>query len=463
MIYGLLSRVEFQAFEKLTRIASMNACRKCAGFDHNTKQCNFKLKKSCLNCGEWHFVFLCPNMGKKAKSQSSTVFGNGLHGSTNRDSILPTFVCTSKSNDHLKIRGLRDTGSQSNLISETMLRKLDHEVLADDIDLDLNGINLSKFYKSKLVRLSLMFGNRNRFIYAFVLPSLDIVLKLPGLSNIVRNFVSKGYKLADDFLLNGSDIIDNLDLLLGTGAAYCFIDQTIAFGRDSGSVYSNCDIGVMLLGSITEISGDIEVLPLADVSSSDVPRVSTSVSVNCSFVNIGSNLNSCNLYSSNFFVKGNSSPDSKKYVDQAERALEENLERECDIHLHKDKGVTDEIDSELNRKLIHYLLSNITRKSDGRLVIPLLWNGKVSHLLSHNMYLAQKILESGTDKLIKAGHMELVNDSVRELIAKGFVERIPDLDSYIARFPNYSFLAHMCVIKLARESTKCRIVMLANL
>ena len=80
-----------------------------------------------------------------------------------------------------------------------------------------------------------------------------------------------------------------------------------------------------------------------------------------------------------------------------------------------------------------------------------------------NFKLAKQVLESNKNKLIKNGNLELVHNSIKELVENKFVERIVDLDSYLAEYPNYSFLAHMPVIKLDRETTKCRVVYLSNL
>ena len=49
---------------------------------------------------------------------------------------------------------------------------------------------------------------------------LNISLSLPNLPKIVHEFVNKGYTLADDFLLKGDTSISNLDLILGSRAAY---------------------------------------------------------------------------------------------------------------------------------------------------------------------------------------------------------------------------------------------------
>ena len=48
--------------------------------------------------------------------------------------------------------------------------------------------------------------------------------------------------------------------------------------------------------------------------------------------------------------------------------------------------------NELDNTLVEFTLRNIQRKGDGRLIVPLLWNGKASHLLSGNENLSKVIL-----------------------------------------------------------------------
>jgi hypothetical protein len=56
-----------------------------------------------------------------------------------------------------------------------------------------------------------------------------------------------------------------------------------------------------------------------------------------------------------------------------------------------------------------------------------------------------------------------MHDTVKELESIGAVERITNLEQYLEENPNYSFLAHMPVIRAHKESTKCRMVFLSNL
>ena len=55
-----------------------------------------------------------------------------------------------------------------------------------------------------------------------------------------------------------------------------------------------------------------------------------------------------------------------------------------------------------------------------------------------------------------------MDDVISEQLKSGIIEQINDPDSYI-KDPEVKFIAHMPIFKLNRETTKCRIVYLANI
>ena len=80
-----------------------------------------------------------------------------------------------------------------------------------------------------------------------------------------------------------------------------------------------------------------------------------------------------------------------KMESMIENDLDECLEAHCNEHLNKTEEIDGEM-SELNETLIEYLISHCERAEDGRLQMPLLWNGKVAHLLGQNYHLVVRAL-----------------------------------------------------------------------
>ena len=106
----------------------------------------------------------------------------------------------------------------------------------------------------------------------------------------------------------------------------------------------------------------------------------------------------------------------------------------------------------------------MTRDKEGGIKVPLLWNSQVSHLLGTNRQLAESILKSNFKKLSKDRDRLLLMDKVfKEQESMGIIERIEDLEEFLQTHPSHSFLPHMGIFKLDRDTTKCRIVYLSNL
>ena len=93
----------------------------------------------------------------------------------------------------------------------------------------------------------------------------------------------------------------------------------------------------------------------------------------------------------------------------------------------------------------------------------MLWNGQLKHNLANNQALARSILFSTLKKHrnddVKLGKM---NENILEHEEAEIIERVTNLDPFLAKNPTASFLGHMPVFRLSKETTKCRIVFLSN-
>ena len=210
------------------------------------------------------------------------------------------------------------------------------------------------------------------------------------LGKLVGGLQSKGMVLADKLLSNNSQVIDNIQLLLGTDASHCVTGTDVVFGELNPSVFIESHAGIMLAGNVDLMLRNLEILNAK-------PKALHSVS-DCS-----TNCPTLHVYSSSFFLntkidilaendhegefKVNSSlsvvSDKGKLLEnKLQQATDEILESECEFYLNCDQNVYNDESSDLNNQLVDFTLKNIQRKADGRLEVPLLWNGKVSHLLS---------------------------------------------------------------------------------
>ncbi|XP_066941404.1 uncharacterized protein [Macrobrachium rosenbergii] len=104
------------------------------------------------------------------------------------------------------------------------------------------------------------------------------------------------------------------------------------------------------------------------------------------------------------------------------------------------------------------------KESDGHIIVPLLWNGQVSHLLSKNENLSKVILRSNLKRLKRhPDRLQLVGQTIEEQLKAGIIEPIYDLGVFKSENPQHSFVPHMPVFKPDKDTTKCRIVFLSNL
>ncbi|XP_068242385.1 uncharacterized protein [Palaemon carinicauda] len=120
---------------------------------------------------------------------------------------------------------------------------------------------------------------------------------------------------------------------------------------------------------------------------------------------------------------------------------------------------------ENNDKIVDYILSNTTRNADGRLVMPLIGNNKVKHLLGNNRHLATQILKSNLKKFTikNPDFLNMMDQYFKEQQELGVIERIENLEQFLLENPCHSFMDHLGVFELERETTKCRVVFLSNL
>ena len=467
--HGINKCINFEkSDDKIKRLNSLRGCTKCANLSHRTESCRFRFKKSCVHCSEWHFSFLCPkneskvgneyrvdNSKKSAKKFSHDKIQNNLaivtrafQGSSHVDSILSTFSCFLTDGTHW--RGLRDSGSQSNLISADSLRGRSFVVLNNNVDLTVKGINGPKIYKSKHVKISIQLGSETVDIEALTLPSIDINLNLKGLPEIVHTFSNCNYNMADKHLYDNNGIVNNIDLVLGANSSYLFDEKRVLFGAENKSLFYDTQIGVMLLGSVAQYVSDLSYLPMASTSMNSLSLFSQCTS---NFV-------------TDFHVKSSLDETSfiNDYKDDLISVASSDLDQYCDKYLNREIKIRDTDPNESDSVAVKFLLNNIKLNDNGRLIIPLLWNSKYQHMLSDNYNLSKKMLLSSRKKLLKnETNLLLMNDVVRELENLEVIEKINNIEQFRAENPYSSFLAHMPIIKPNKETTKCRMVFLSNL
>lgn len=464
------------AKDKIARLKLINGCCICANNDHHTNSCTFILRRGCSNCSKSHFTFLCPDLpvktdGKRTSGSVHTVTVSNLSQLDGFGCIVPTFTCyVSNGLEEIPLRGLKDTGSQSNLIQESLLHSLDHEVINPSVVLQINGINNSKSYVSKLVHIKIRLGAKQFIVPFLTIPKINTSMKLPGLSSVAATFEERGYRLADEQLRGNVNEISNIQLILGSCSAYCFSYFTVHFGS---SVFYRTVFGVMLDGNVSQMNSDLNELPY---NNSTLYTFSAALNICDSekTVSINDRDNNClvNYDHLSTPITGEYMPSSEDMPiaatcqdrDYTGKASNDSLAASCNSHLNVDENIYNDSSVELDNSLTQFLLNTCTRNEEGRIIMPLLWNERVKHLLAQNFHLAKSILYGNLKKL-RGDELKIamIDDNIKALHDMNIVERVFDIENFVQNNPTCSFLAHMPIFKMSKETTKCRNVFMANL
>ena len=441
------------AVTKVRKLIAINGCIKCGNDNHRTSDCKYKFKRPCKNCKKFHFDYLCENLQPTERREriiNSSI--NVNHASflpfeQCKKVILPTFSCELP-NGHC-LRALKDSGAQFSFVTKEISDRYKFKKVFRKVSLDILGFNSNQYMITDVVQFKAVFNDKTHCIMAIVVPSISTSMVIPGLCNLSLEFEKRGFILADKFLTHGGDIIDDINFILGANANYCLPETTVVYGEKFKSSYIETPIGIMLNGTIEYLKVNMKFLPFDS-------KVQCEFTGDISFLNV------------NHVVLNNA---GKLIQSKLDKALNDAvvdgicpyLDDKCRQILEYGE-TTNEVSTNESSELVSYVISNTSRMKDGRLVMPLTWNENVKHLLGQNYSLSKQILLSNLRKYKNdQDKLLMIDDSFREHLKLGVIEKIPNLDNFLLEHPEACFLAHMPVFKLNKETTKCRNVYLSNL
>ena len=131
-----------------------------------------------------------------------------------------------------------------------------------------------------------------------------------------------------------------------------------------------------------------------------------------------------------------------------------NMENECPI---------EEINIVTEQEVTDFILNNTSKNDEGHYIMPIPWFSRYKDLVGHNEKLAYKILMSVKNKYLKTDVLSRIDEVFQSQIDSGIIEKINDFSDFKQRFPSYSFISHSPVIKEDRDTTKVRVIYMANL
>lgn len=481
--------------KKIEKLKLLELCFKCGGKGHLSRDCRFKFRQPCVHCKKNnHFSYLC------FKETSQESIGNGvcsveLEAKTVcnlNGMILPTLSGRLQSGSNVRI--LRDSGAQATFIRSEVAQLCNFKTVKTSLNLTIKGFNSIKKITTNIVQVELLLNSNTYQFPAVCVPVLSSVLTIDGVADMGRLLIEKGYKLADTFLIENPS--KPIDMVLGVDSFHILKESQINFGYPHISCMYNTAIGVMPIGNVKNLCDNIKTLPAFTTEtpereesvavdsqiitvqvpgdtpqtpvpkiSRDSPEASDSSPIVDSAHDVGASAGKSgeiDLQINNFFISCDITHD-QDIESMFDSSHSDTLNDHCARTLNYDDKVDSNI-SDIDQSLCESTLENIERDQNGRLIVPLLWQTANSHLLANNFNLCQKVLHSILKKVNKiTGGLEMVDNVIKEQIESNVVERIEDLSEFLLQNHDSSFLAHMPVFKLSRNSTKCRVVYLSNM
>ena len=324
-----------------------------------------------------------------------------------------------------------------------------------------------------------------------------------------------------------SNNISNLDMVLGTNAFHCLPTKLLTFGDDTPSCMYETPIGNLLVGNISNMLNNLKYLSNMDKSNSQIENINNlnSTVKDINFSNTTANNNDINLMHNDQLnqvhfdeglpsindtgtsdtgdtkavshIGGDDEPylnnkiannefsiiNSAIYLGAIDSDYESNLnyylndsvlknlhidetqalDRKC-AELLKFDDCDEPPTSEVNKNIINNTLEAIKIDTDGRLIVPILWHETNSHLLANNFRLCKQVLFSITKKVKNIPNgLKMMDEVFADQLKSGIIEKIDNVDKFIKQNPDCSFICNMPVIKMDRETTKCRIVFMSNI
>lgn len=460
--------------DKVNRLKELSKCLKCFKSGHFSKTCKFQTSGNCNKCKKGkHWSFMCRFQSKEpSKSPSETpsipvkanlvstdddkgASGTSVVATSTQvdivDSLLPFLtVTTIFEGSTVKIDTVLDSGSQNSFIDEALAKFLNLKVVDNHINLVIKGINSDKGITTRLVSLPFQIGKNMYNINCICIPEIKIELKTPNLNKLLTLFKGQGVTLAfDKFnVLENVSKVDTIKLLIGSKDWNCVMSlEGGVVGSEKLTSFYKIDSKLIPIGSVTDW---IINLSNGKTFVTSLERVSELTETVSCLGTTEIELDSLVQFE-----------DLDNIADIADYAT---LDRNCNIFVNYDNDCNiDETTKEAEREVTDFVLSNISQTDDGRFIMPIPWLSRYKDKLGSNEKLAFKVLESIKKKYKGSDVLNRINEVFDSQVKAGIIEKVQDLNNYKLKFPNYSFISHSPVIKEDRDTTKVRVIYMANL
>ena len=503
------------AKQKLDRIKELKRCFKCLNENHLSKSCKFSTSGNCMKCSRGkHWSFLCtfekkpnharkgesdpPQMDDKSKLESKHKFSPNSSRSKKEkptengtvttnlsaissqlditDSLLPLLtIFPAIENCQYEVDTVLDVGSQNSFIVSNLAEQLKLEVVNSHIPLLIKGINTTQKIITKSVYFPVRIGDNVHKIYCICIPSMNIKFKAPNINTLINTLKSEGFLLAFKKFDGFTDLEEVSDVKLLIGARDWAIVKLMKGGvvgpKDRLTAYYEIPDGLILVGSINDWIKNCDLLSELHGSTNDESISSHMADGQESTVSVAQVENNYDLEMA--VEPKNSDEVSALYIESDEVICDDildlasyaELDKACDVILNVESGEDLKSETaEVEKEVTDFIFQNSYRDESGKHVMAIPWLSRYKGHMGSNERIAFNVLQSVKRKHFgKDNVLERTDEVFKTQIEAGIIEKIGDFNSFKERYPSYSFLSHFPLVKEERETTKVRIVYMANL
>ena len=495
------------AKQKIERLKELGFCFKCLKPGHMSKKCKFITSGNCMKCSKGkHWSFLCTFEKKTKVSQRSEISskncaaskeneGNSTrynHASSDgvedqsgtvttslsavssqlnmMDSLLPLLTVHTEGNCNLGVDTVLDVGSQNSFIIAELADTLQLEIIHSNISLLIKGINTTQKLITKMVKFPIQVGSRCYNVNCICIPRINIHFKTPGMNQLAKILKEKGISFAYHRFNTYSNIEEVCDIQLLIGAKDWGVVNNMESGvvgtPDRMTAFYNTTGGIILVGSISDwlVNSKFLSSKYTDCSvHTSVNEVQTLESTS-TIIQLECETNSDNHCEFQIETSVGLADIGleESYDDILDLASYAELGKTCDWILNVDSDNTHEF-ADIEREVTDFIIQNSTRDINGRHIMAIPWLTRYKGLLGSNERLAFKVLQSVKKKHKGKDVLQRLDEVFREQLNAGIIDRVEDFEKFKETFPGYSFLSHFPVVKDDRETTKVRVVYMANL
>ncbi|XP_021960659.1 uncharacterized protein LOC110856488 [Folsomia candida] len=389
---------------KKTKVQEKRACFICLRVGHISKSCKSKVK--CLLCGRLHQATMCPenpkNKVESATSESASA-DTSMSNYSHHDVMLQTLeirISNKAKNEERPVRAVIDTGSQRSYVSKKAVQVLGFKPIGEKkVMHSLFGGQQTDEQRHKLFEIALQSKDRQFHCKIMVLHQEKICGKISRVPQgpWVKELKGAGIELTD---VDVDDELRDIHVLIGADVAGDLLTGNL-YRTSSGSVAIETRLGWTLMGKnkSTKMGQD------------------------------GNSLIATSLHVGDLDIQALWKLDVIGIKDPCETKTREELMESASTHFNE----------------------NVKINSQNRYEVALPWI-EGHKPVSENRLLAERRLQSATNKLLSANKMKEYQKIFDEWLESGVIKRVPEDEIESVG----SYLPHRPVFKPSSTTTPTR-------